>query len=409
MRVLRGTLVGILSGCASIFLASDDAHAFKIVSFNGKFTRFNTKTVSYVVDRSGSDNFENGCDGSGSCLSEREAVRTSFDSWTNIPGVDITFVEDEPRSIKATGYDNVNTVKWIERAWRELPFSPPSSALAVTISTYTTDDMVIVDSDTHFNGEDFQWCAINSPEEENGDCVDIQNIATHEFGHFIGLDHSSENIFEPESKLYLATMFFASGPRETFRRLLKEDDQAAALNLYPTEDPNEPLIESISPNVVNPATTSATAVRIVGQNFLNHSAAMLATRGDRGDVVGRVISVSENEMNVVFDLYGLPSGGYDVVVANAFDRTDRVEEGFRLSGNSGNVDGSYTSGDGNGGFGSSGGGGCDIPAQPDQAGVPGSAILALLLPLILIGLARFYLSPEPRSSEPRLAAKKEPK
>ncbi|HLG18725.1 MAG TPA: hypothetical protein VI895_02775 [Bdellovibrionota bacterium] len=57
---------------------------------------------------------------------------------------------------------------------------------------------------------------------------------------------------------------------------------------------------------------------------------MLATRGARGDVVGRILSIGDTEMNVVFDLYGLPSGSYDVVLANAFDRSDRPRTGIPI-------------------------------------------------------------------------------
>src|ERR1051326_8700273 len=220
---------------------SSNTWAFKIISFNGKFTRFASNQIHYQIDSRGSHDFNGnamvGCDGHGPCVTVQQAIEKSFESWTKVTGVNLSFIEDPPTAVTKTGNDGKNQVTFVESNWGGQSFTPPQEALAVTISTYKISTGEIIDSDTHFNGVNFHWAVIDTPEEQNGDLIDIQNVATHEFGHFIGLDHSSEDIFEPILKLYQATMFYASGPGETFRRELKEDDQEAVENLYPVSEP----------------------------------------------------------------------------------------------------------------------------------------------------------------------------
>jgi len=380
MGWLRGTLVAIGIGGSLALFTTGQAFAFKVISFDGKFTRWNDPEIRYVVDEDGSDDFDGGCDGQGPCVSLREAVRRSFQSWTDVQGVNLRFDEESPRDVGIPGYNHKNELVWVENGWQSLSFTPPPEALAVTISTYKTSNSEIVDSDIFFNGESFRWANIDTEEEKASNVIDVQNIATHEIGHFIGLDHSSENIFEANTKLYLATMFFASGPGETFRRELKEDDDQASLQLYPEYEVEQPQVAEASPSTVDLTATQTATVTISGRGFAANSTALLAISGDRGDVIGTVVSVNDREMTVAFDVYGLELGSYDLVVTNAYDRSDRLEGGITLTGAGG-----YVPPDANGG--SSAGGGC-------AAGSAGGA-MALLIPLLLIGLARFQLTGKP--------------
>jgi MYXO-CTERM domain-containing protein len=61
-------------------------------------------------------------------------------------------------------------------------------------------------------------------------CVDtdLQNTATHEAGHFLGLSHSPE----PD-----ATMYASAPIGETAKRTLADDDVAGLCELYPAGGP----------------------------------------------------------------------------------------------------------------------------------------------------------------------------
>jgi hypothetical protein len=397
--------LAVVVGGLSLFTAQE-ALAFKIVSFNGKFTRWGGNQAHYILDKKGSQDFNGnaaaGCDASGACETVQEAIQKSFDAWEQIPGVDIRFTEDSPETVGATGYDHKNDIVFVDRGWRSLNFAPPPGALAVTICTYRTSDSANEDCDINFNGEYFKWGVINSANEENSDVVDIQNIATHEIGHFIGLDHSSEDIFEPNQKFFLATMFFASGPGEIFRRELKDDDILAARNLYPSANVSEPVVDAVDPGVVDASAARSVTVKITGRGFVEASTAMIAVDTDQGDIMGNVVDVSDTEMNVTFDLSKLHTGEYDVVVANAYDRMDRVPQALAVSGGFGSLNPGTGSGTGDGQA-SSSAGGCSVPVTDNSPAGLFSGLLMILFPLILIGTSRVVFAQSSRRAETRKA------
>ena len=89
----------------------------------------------------------------------------------------------------------------------------------------------------------------------------MQNVATHEIGHFIGIGHTND----PE-----ATMYSNMGSGETKKRSLEQDDIDAVSFLYPTDPVNieivsgnmqvgqpgaglpEPLVVRVTDGVANP-------------------------------------------------------------------------------------------------------------------------------------------------------------
>lgn len=374
MNLTRSTLVEF-SSMILVLALSQNAWAFRLISYDGKPARWHKKNITYVLDQNGSQDFEDGCDSQGSCVSERQAIENAFQAWSQISGVDLSFEEKDPKNIGDTGYDKENSIVWVESDWRSQSFSPPSGALAVTISTYKISNNEIVDSDIHFNGEFFDWAVIDTPEEEAGYVVDIQNIATHEIGHFIGLDHSSEDFFETDSALLLATMFFASGAGETFRRSLKNDDNNAARSLYPYGNYDTPLVEAVSPSQIQLDDTTTATLKLLGQNFGETTSVMLAQTNGAEDLPAKIVSLSQNELEVSFDFYGLTEGEYDLVVFNTYDQFEHVENALLLSGNAlirkSELEDS-----------SSGGGGCNVSVSNPLP----QTLLLLLLIGILIGL-----------------------
>lgn len=386
MRAAHQTILTL--ALATLLFSSSNALAFKIISYDGKLARWPDAKPSYVIDSHGSDNFTRGCDEHGPCTSEFMALEQSFATWAKINRTEISFQKKSPKSFNRTGYDDNNTLIFIEKDWTSLPFSPPRGALAVTVSTYRVSDNAILDGDIHFNGEYFQWGVVDTENERtSGTVIDIQNVATHEIGHFVGLDHSSENIFESEELLYLATMFFASGPGETFRRDLNEDDIAAMQNLYADASYQAPTINSVTPGAID-ATAGTAVVKITGEHFEPFASVVIATNSDRGDVGGEILYIDDQSIDVSFEVYALQTGLYDIVVSNSAKSFERVDSALDIQGTGTNYgEDSYAPGTG---FASSGGG-CSIIHQPTDSASAAAALLMLALPLILIGWSRFQL------------------
>ena len=189
--------------------------------------------------------------------------------------------------------------------------------MAVTISTYG-DDGTIQDADIFVNGKYFQWGVVNAADENN--IHDIQNVITHEMGHFFGLDHTSNNPNETDTNLFNATMYFASYPGETSRQTLENQDIYGIQHLYTTEDIDAPNVDTVSPNHIEVSYKGSISLEIDGDGFLPMTTVVIARAGNDNDVIGRIMSVDNNKIKVAFDVSDLQSGQYNVVVANSYNK-----------------------------------------------------------------------------------------
>lgn len=92
-------------------------------------------------------------------------------------------------------------------------------ALAVTTTTYTGS--TIIDSDTNFNTY-YSWSTSG-----NACCYDVQNVATHELGHWLSLNdlYGSGDTEK--------TMYYSASAGETKKRTLASDDINGINYIYP--------------------------------------------------------------------------------------------------------------------------------------------------------------------------------
>jgi len=151
------------------------------------------------------------------------ALRTSFDAWN---AVDCSFVElefggytNEDRVGFNPNADNANIVVFRDTNWEH-----SRGILALTSVTFKGSTGEIFDADIEFNSQAYNFTTTDNDLQVE---IDIQNTATHEVGHFIGLDHSQE----PES-----TMFATAPLKETKKRSLHQDDIAGVCDIYPIAD-----------------------------------------------------------------------------------------------------------------------------------------------------------------------------
>jgi hypothetical protein len=111
--------------------------------------------------------------------------------------------------------DRHNDVLALGEEW---PFDERASA--VTILVYDARSGDIIEADILFNATRYLW---NLEERAGREYVDLSDTATHEFGHFLGLDHS---------EVRDATMFEESPLGGIARRTLHSDDRVALEILY---------------------------------------------------------------------------------------------------------------------------------------------------------------------------------
>jgi hypothetical protein len=157
----------------------------------------------------------------------RDTISTSFATWTQVTCSDhlvgIALAQTQALGMcdtpeYNTRAPNANTVIFVEDwAARDLP----ADAFGLTLVWHNPDTGQIYDADMQIN-ETIGPLAICQGLCPFG-AVDIQNVVTHEAGHFLGLGHS---------QVRTATMSARATVGETSKRNLSDDDRAGLCAIY---------------------------------------------------------------------------------------------------------------------------------------------------------------------------------
>lgn len=150
------------------------------------------------------------------------AIRRAFENWDDAVAVELYHnslsVNNWVRaSTRRPDYRNVVT-------WGRLR----KGVVAVTYLWYLTDTGELVDADIVFNSY-YRWGI--DPDGEGltyqlAGAFDLQDIATHEAGHFTGLD----DLYDPQ--YWAMTMYGYADFGETYKISLEEGDKAGAQAIY---------------------------------------------------------------------------------------------------------------------------------------------------------------------------------
>lgn len=140
------------------------------------------------------------------------AIDASFQTWRNIADTKIEFLPMGCSSSTRNENDGLNTIILIRQNW---PFDP--AAIAITRNFYLADSSprpgMILDTDILLNGVDHDFSTTGDPDK-----YDVQDIVTHEAGHFLGMGHEVNPVDTD------ATMYAVADPGETNKRTLHPDD-----------------------------------------------------------------------------------------------------------------------------------------------------------------------------------------
>ncbi len=209
MQALRPLGIGVILSA----LLAPAASAFD-GEFNPSGVTWNVDggPIVYVMDPAGSDDIDDG--------SDLQAIRDAFRAWACAPDTKLRFEESGEPGPRALNLDDgKNTLFWDETGSECFM---PESVLGITqVPTAGT----ITGSDICFNGFHHTWGV--------GRDTDVQSIAMHEIGHFIGLNHPCDNDGDPSSCLPVGdAIMFPSWSGEADRDL-KTSEFAAVAALYP--------------------------------------------------------------------------------------------------------------------------------------------------------------------------------
>lgn len=207
-----------LAFCRSTTCSGDCPRDVEGCKTTGAKLYWPSSCVSFSLQKDGSEHID--------FAEVKRVVAESFVAWSQIECPDgvatMAFSQYADTVCHKAEYDpsgtNANNVLFQDYKWE---YASSDNTLAKTTVTYDTDTGEIFDSDIELNH------AYN--EFTTGDVAveyDLQSILTHEIGHFIGLDHTSD---------FLGTMNASYDKGSTDLRTLESDDQAAICAAYPPE------------------------------------------------------------------------------------------------------------------------------------------------------------------------------
>ncbi|MCC7013211.1 MAG: IPT/TIG domain-containing protein [Planctomycetes bacterium] len=225
-------------------------------------------SISIVIQDQGSDDIPN--------AGHVPALRMAIDEWNDVAGTNAQLIEDSSSNARAR-------VDWSSSTLHTMLFDETNSSgyfpigsgtVAITPVSFFSNGR-ISDADVLFNGTGFSFTTSDEP-----GAFDVADVATHELGHLLGLDHSGSAG---------ATMYPYVSTDVSLHRSLALDDAIGLRSTYSSTS-----FGSISGTVRRSSDNSAVA------------GAFVVARDDAGRAVASALA----ESNGTFVVRGLESGDY---------------------------------------------------------------------------------------------------
>ena len=161
----------------------------------------------------------------------QSALLRAFRTWQDVPSATIEFAFDGFTSAEPFADDGLSVIGFQDHPEMD-------RVLGATSFVFDEDTGELVESDIFFNSA-FEWSTASGGDPNR---FDLESVAVHEIGHFLGLGHSAigETEIRPEGGRRVlgsgAVMFPISlGRGSIVDRVLQPDDVAGVSDLYPTD------------------------------------------------------------------------------------------------------------------------------------------------------------------------------
>jgi uncharacterized protein (TIGR03437 family) len=249
--------------------------------------------VTYNLDSLGSDDVP-------FCQVE-QAITSSFQTWEDVPTSAIAFQRGPNITSDKTNLPEAFDLFWLEDSTiivdgeEEIDISG-----ALAVSFIGSENGEIIDLFVVFNGNQFTWAT-----DGKSGAIDVREVATHEIGHCIGLDHSP---------IGTSTMFPTTGFGRIQNRSLTFDDRFAASAVYPAAG--------------FPSSTGTISGRVLDNNgnpiFGAHVVAVLVSGGSP-------FASTLSQPDGTYTIQGLPATNYNIYAQPLGSDSNPLFNRFALS------------------------------------------------------------------------------
>jgi hypothetical protein len=212
LRNLRRRRIALAGGVAIMAAVAVTAHVrLRHPSSGSPLFWSAPQSIGIVIQSAGSDDVSDG--------SDEAALRGAIATWNGVGGTVARLLEDtDPAQRQRTDWEQFGlNLMLFDEDDSSGYFPEGSSAVAITPVWFFSDGR-IAGADVLFNGGAYTFST-------SGDGFDIQDVATHELGHLLGLDHTG---------FVGGTMYPYVDPSVILHRSLSRDEEHALAAIYPT-------------------------------------------------------------------------------------------------------------------------------------------------------------------------------
>jgi hypothetical protein len=272
MRASRGArlAVGAALGAAALAVGLG-AHVRLINPSNGNALYWNDPTsIGIVVNSAGSDDIGDG--------SHETALRLAIQEWNTVTGTTAELIEDTSDASQArTDWESSGIHLMLFDETNASGYFPSGSGTVAITPIWFFSSGRISDADVLFNGNGFAFTTRGEP-----GAFDVGDVATHELGHLLGLDHTG---------VAGGTMYPYVDTSLVEHRSVCEDDAKGMRDAYP---------QGSWGSITGTITRASDGSNVAG--------ALMVALDDQGRTAASILSRS----NGTFTLRGLDDGTYSV-------------------------------------------------------------------------------------------------